>query len=283
MVKSKISKGIKVIMPHVLIIFFGLIMLYPLLWMVSSSLKESTEIFNSDHFLPTKITFSNYIQGWKGMMGVPFAKFFGNSFIIVVFSILGNVCSALLTGYAFSKLQFKLKKFWYVIMLGTMMLPSHVKLIPTYVVFNKLGWINTFKPMIIPTFFATNGFFVFLMTQYMRGLPKEIGEAARCDGCGPFNIFLRIIVPLSVPVITTTSIFTFIWTWNDFFTQNIYLSKVPLYTVSIALRQFTDAMGHSSWGAMFAMSTLSLIPLLVMFIAFQKYLVEGITAGSIKG
>lgn len=268
---------------HFFIILFGLIMLYPLLWMLSASFKTSTEIFQGTNFFPEAPTFDSYVQGWEGIMGIPFWKFFANSFTIVLFVMLGNIISCLPTAYAFSKLKFPLRSLWFTIMMGTLMLPMHVKLIPTYIVFNNLGWVNTFLPMIVPSFFATQGFFIFLMTQYMRGLPKELDEAATVDGCGPFRSFIQITVPLSVPAIVTTAIFSFLWTWNDFFTQNIYLTETKKYTVSMALRQFTDAMGNSSWGALFAMSVLSLIPLFLMFVLFQSYLVDGITAGSVKG
>lgn len=148
--------------------------------------------------------------------------------------------------------------------------------------YNKLGWINTYLPLMVPKFLATEGFFVFLMTQYMRGLPKEIDEAAICDGCGQWQRFIRITVPLSVPAIVTTTIFTFIWTWNDFFSQMLYITGIEKFTVALALRQFVDATGNSSWGALFAMSTLSLLPLFLMFVFFQNYLVEGITAEVLK-
>jgi multiple sugar transport system permease protein len=149
--------------------------------------------------------------------------------------------------------------------------------------FNKLGWIDTYYPLIVPSFFATQGFFVFMMTQFMRGLPRELDEAATVDGCGPLRLFLTIIVPLSTPSIVTTAIFSFIWTWNDFFSQMLYINRLNMATVALALRMYVDASGHSSWGALFAMSTLSLIPLFVMFIAFQGYIMEGVTQGRIKG
>lgn len=268
---------------HIAIIVFGLFMLYPLAWMVSSSFKAPDEIFQSVKFFPKRLILTNYQEGWKGMSGFGFGRFFINSFIIVFFVILGNVSSSLLTAFAFSKLKFKFSGFWFTMMLGTMMLPLHVKLIPQYVIFNKLGWINTYFPMIVPCFFATNGFFVFLMTQFMRGLPRELDEAAKVDGCSAFRLFWNIVTPLSTPAIVTTSIFSFIWTWNDFFSQMLYINDLKKATVALALRMYVDATGNSSWGAMFAMSTLSLIPLFIMFIVFQEYLVEGITAGSIKG
>lgn len=270
------------IISHILIISFGLFMMYPLLWMISSSFKDNAEIFQGVRFFPENFKLDNYIQGWKGMSGIGFGKFFMNSFFIVFLSIVGNVLSCSLVAYAFAKLDFPLKKMWFALMLVTLMLPIHVRLIPQYIVFSKLDWVNTFIPLLLPKFVATEGFFVFLMTQYMRTLPRELDDAAKVDGCSPFRMYSEIIMPLSVPAIITTSIFTFIWTWNDFFSQMIYLNRIEKYTVSIALRMFVDSMGNSSWGALFAMSTLSLIPLLAMFIGFQNYLVEGITAGSIK-
>ena len=268
---------------HVFIITFALLMLYPLLWMISASFKDTLEIFQGTHFLPETFKMDNYSQGWQGLSGVTFGRFFMNSFLIVIVAMIGNLSSCLLAANAFAKIKFPLKGFWFALMMGTLMLPMHVKLIPQYIMYNKLGWINTYLPLMVPKFLATEGFFVFLMTQYMRGLPKEIDEAAICDGCGQWQRFIRITVPLSVPAIVTTTIFTLIWTWNDFFSQMLYITGIEKFTVALALRQFVDATGNSSWGALFAMSTLSLLPLFLMFVFFQNYLVEGITAGSIKG
>ena len=267
---------------HALVILFGLFMMYPLLWMLVSSFKEPTQIFRSG-FWPTKWIWDSYVTGWAGISGYPFSLFLRNSFILVGAVIAGNLISCSLTAYAFAKLQFPLRGFWFALMLGTLMLPMHVKIIPQYILFKQLSWTNTYLPLIVPSFFATQGFFVFMMTQYMRGLPREMDEAATVDGCGFFRHYATIILPLSIPVLITTSIFTFIWTWNDFFSQMLYLSQLNTFTVALALRMFVDGMGQSFWGALFAMSVVSLIPLFVMFIGFQNYLVEGITAGSIKG
>lgn len=268
---------------HVFLILFGVIMLYPLIWMFFSALKPNVEIFKNISLIPQTWTFENYISGWQGISGVTYGRFFANSFLIVFFAVIGNLLSCSLAAYAFSKLQFPLKNIWFMLMLGTLMLPIHVKLIPQYIMYNQFGWVNTYLPLIVPKFLATDGFFVFLMTQFMRALPKEIDEAAIMDGCNEFSMYAKIIMPLSVPTLVTTSIFTFLWTWNDFFSQMIYINDVKKFTISIALRQFVDAMGHSSWGGLFAMSTLSLVPLFLMFVIFQNYLVEGITAGSVKG
>ena len=274
---------IKGIIYYVLLTAFGLCMIYPLIWMVISSFKPNTEIFKNMSLIPKEATIENYISGWAGLSGVSFGRFFLNSIFLVLLAMAGTIASCLLTAYAFAKLSFPLKNLWFTLMLGTLMLPLHVKLIPQYIMYNSFGWINTYLPLIVPKYLATDGFFVFMMTQFMKGLPKEIDEAAIVDGCGTFSLFFRITVPLSVPTIVTTAIFSFLWTWNDFFSQMIYINDVKKYTVSLALRQFIDSMGHSSWGGLFAMSTVSLIPLFLMFVFFQNYLVEGITAGSIKG
>jgi len=268
---------------HVLVLGVGIALLYPLLWMVMSSFKADVEIFQGTNFFPTEWKFDNFTMGWAGVSGTTFGTFFANSFFIVAINIIANVISCSLTAYAFAKREFKFKKFWFAVMLATMMLPMHVTLLPSYVMFNWLGWLNTYLPLTVPNFFALQGFFVFMMTQFMRNIPKEIDEAAVIDGCNAWQHYTRVIMPISVPAIITTCIFTFIWTWNDFFTQMIYITDVRRFPVSLALRQFVDATGMSSWGALFAMSTLSLIPLFLVFVFLQKYLIEGVTAGSVKG
>jgi multiple sugar transport system permease protein len=229
-----LRKRTKIFISHFFIILIGLGMMYPLLWMVSASIKTSNEIFQGTNFFPQHFNFDNYVFGWQGVSGVAFGKFLINSIFLVAVAIVGNVCSCLLASYAFARLEFPLKKMWFAIMIGTLMLPLYVKIIPQYIIFNNLHWVNTYLPLLIPRFLATDGFFIFLMTQFIRGLPHELDEAATVDGCGPFQTFFRIIAPLTVPAIITTAIFTFIWTWNDFFSQMIYLSNVQMYTVSVA-------------------------------------------------
>ena len=261
----------------------AVIMLYPLLWMLSSSLKPEFYIFKELGLWPKHFTLDNYLKGWNGTSGITFTTYFMNSFIIVAGAILGTIISCSLTAYAFARLKFDLRKWLFAIMLVTIMLPYHVVLIPQYILFNDLGWINTFLPLIIPKFLATDAFFIFLMVQFIRGLPLELDQAATVDGCGPIRIFTRIIFPLLTPALVTTAIFTFIWTWNDFFSQLIYISNPKLYPVSLALRNFLDATAQSAWGAMFAMSILSLVPIFIFFIFFQRMLIEGIATTGIKG
>ena len=280
---GKRRKTFNTICFHTFVLLFAFIMIYPLIWMLFASFKGSGEIFKSASLLPKVWVFTNYADGWNGLSRESFGTFFGNTFLIVALALVGNILSCSMAAYAFSKCTFKLRNFFFTIMMGTLMLPKHVKLIPQYIIFNTLEMVNTYWALVLPKFVAVEGFFVYLMTQYMRGLPRELDEAAIMDGGNEAQHYLQIILPLSVPAIISTAIFTFIWTWNDFFNQMIYITSVKKYTVSIALRMFIDATGTSSWGALFAMSILSLLPMLLILIFFQGYLVDGITAGSVKG
>jgi multiple sugar transport system permease protein len=168
-------------------------------------------------------------------------------------------------------------------MMLTLMLPTHVTTIPRYIIFRSLGWIDTFLPLVVPKFFATDAFFIFLLVQFIRSLPKELDESALIDGCGKFGIYIRIVMPLTMPALITTVLFTFLWTWDDFFNQLLYLNSPAKYTVPMGLRLFLDSSGMSSWGPMFAMSVLSLVPCFILFFSLQKYFVQGITTTGIKG
>ena len=195
---------------------------------------------------------------------------------MVVGAIAGNLFACTLAAYAFARLKFRLKGLWFSIMLLTIMLPFHVVIVPQYIIFNQLGFVNTFVPLILPKFLATDAFFVFLMVQFIRGIPRELDEAARIDGCGHWKIFSRVMLPLMGPAIATTAIFTFIWTWSDFFSPLIYLTEPYAYTVPVALKSFLSATEGSNWGPMFAMSVVTLIPLFLVFLFGQRFLVRGI-------
>ena len=191
-------------------------MLYPVLWMVVSSLRPGDEIFRSPGSLLDSLRTENYAEGWNAL-SPSFGHYLLNSAILVLGCIVGNLVSCSMAAYAFARLEFTGKRWWFGIMLGTIMLPIHVIIVPQYILFSQIGWVNTFLPLIVPKILATDAFFVFLMVQFIRGLPRELDEAARIDGCGHPRIFLRIILPLMKPALATTTIFTFIWTWNDFF------------------------------------------------------------------
>ncbi|GAA1112938.1 carbohydrate ABC transporter permease [Arthrobacter flavus] len=260
---------------HAILIVFGVIMLYPLLWMLVSSLRPNDEIFRLTGLFLTTFEVSNYVEGWNALRS-PFGHYMINSMIVVLGSIVGNLVSCSLAAYAFARLRFRKRSVLFAIMLMTIMLPIHVVIVPQYIIFSELGLVNTFVPLILPKLLATDAFFVFLMIQFIRGLPRELDEAARIDGCGHFKIFSKIILPLMLPALATTTIFTFIWTWNDFFSQLIYLTDPEMYTVPVALRSFVDSTATSSWGSLFAMSIVSLLPIFLVFLFGQKYLVKGI-------
>jgi multiple sugar transport system permease protein len=268
---------------HVILVVGAIFMIYPLLWMIGSSFKPDGEIFSNLNPIPTSLDIANYVKGWTLATGTSFSTFFLNSAIVCLGAIIGNLLSCSVAAYAFARINFRFKGIFFALMLGTLMLPFHVTVVPQYIIFNSLGWINTFLPLIVPKFFAVDAFFIFLMVQFIRGIPLELEQAAMVDGCNRFQIFTKIILPLMMPALVTTTIFTFIWTWNDFFTQLLYLNDEKNYTVSLGLRQFLDASGQSSWGAMFAMTTLSLVPVFVVFLFFQKRLVEGIATTGLKG
>jgi multiple sugar transport system permease protein len=260
---------------HIVLIAASLVMIYPLLWLIVSSFRPTDVIFRTPGLWLNDLYVQNYGQGWNAL-SYPFSQYIINSLIVVAGAIAGNLFACTLAAYAFARLQFRLKALWFAIMLMTIMLPFHVVVVPQYIIFNALGFVNTFVPLILPKFLATDAFFVFLMVQFIRGIPRELDEAARIDGCGHWKIFSRVMLPLMGPAIATTAIFTFIWTWSEFFTSLIYLTDPDKYTVPVALRSFLDTTSGSNWGAMFAMSIVSLVPIFLAFLFGQRYLVKGI-------
>ena len=274
--RRKVAQSrIRSVAKHVVLILASVVMIYPLLWMLVSSFRPTDVIFRTPGLWLNDLIISNYTEGWYAL-SYPFSQYIINSAIVVVGAVAGNLFACSLAAYAFARLRFRLKMMWFSIMLVTVMLPIHVVIVPQYILFNKLGFVNTFVPLILPKFLATDAFFVFLMVQFIRGIPRELDEAARIDGCGHWRIFSRVMIPLMGPAIATTAIFTFIWTWSDFFTPLIYLTDPNAYTVPVALRGFLDATSGSNWGAMFAMSVVTLIPLFLVFLFGQRFLVKGI-------
>jgi multiple sugar transport system permease protein len=279
--RTRMYNPVTSVIKHILLIATGFLMIYPLLWMLVSSFRPTDEIFRDTSLIPKGITLANYTYGWSAL-NQPFGHYLINSGIVVLGCIIGNVLSCSLAAYAFARLKFTGRTIMFAIMLLTIMIPYHVVLVPQYILFQQFGWVNTFLPLIVPKLLGTDAFFVFLMVQFIRGLPKELDEAARIDGCGHFNTFLRIILPLMVPAVATTAIFTFIWMWNDFLSSLIYLIDPSMYTVPLALRAFLDSTGSSNWGAMFAMSIVSLIPVFLAFLFGQRFLIRGIATTGIK-
>jgi multiple sugar transport system permease protein len=261
------------------------VVLYPLFWMIGTSVKSPAEIASNIGLIPHEFTPSNFSEGWH-KFDVAFGRFFLNSAMVATLTVVGNTVSCLLAAYALGRLRFRLRRFWFAIMIGTLLLPGHVLIIPQYILFRTLGLVGgdfPYLPLLVPHFLATEAFFVFLMVQFMRGIPRELDEAAVIDGASPFSVFRHVVLPLSRPALVTTAIFSFIWTWNDFFRQLVYLSQLKDYTAPVALTLFIDSTSESSVGPMFAMSLLSLVPVFLFFVAFQRLLVEGINTSGLKG
>jgi multiple sugar transport system permease protein len=268
---------------HVVLIGLLVIALYPIAYMFGTSFKSPTEILNNVNIWPRDFSPGNYAEGWFGIPGITFGRFFFNSTLIAIGVVVGNVVACSLAAFAFARLRFPLRGLWFAVMIGTLLLPHHVLIVPQYVLFNSLSWINTPLPLVVPKFLATEAFFVFLMVQFMRGIPRTLDEAAEIDGCGPYRRFFHVVLPLTKPALVTTAVFSFIWTWNDFFTQLVYLNDLEAYTVPIGLRLFLDSSGQNAIAPMFAMSVLSLVPVFLFFLFFQRLIVDGINTSGIKG
>ena len=272
----------KRVLIHLALAAGAFVMIYPLLWLASSSLKPSTLIFSDTSLWPKEVRLQNYSDGWNGA-ALPFSTFFINSFVIATLAVIGNVFACSLAAYAFARLTFPFKRTLFALMLATIMLPIHATLIPQYILFHGLGWVNTILPLVVPKFLAVDAFFVFLMVQFIRGIPRELDEAAAIDGAGPIRIYWSVILPLLTPALVTTAVFTFIWTYEDFLTPLVYLTSMHLYTVPQGLRLFMASTGVAAFGPMFAMSLLSLVPLFIVFFVFQRRLIEGIATTGLKG
>ena len=275
------SRNVRAVLKHAAMILASFVMIYPLLWMVVSSLRPNDEIFRNATLWPLSFDLDNYVRGWTAQ-SFDFGHYILNSTLLVVGCVIGNLFACTLTAYAFARLRFWGRNIAFAIMLMTLMLPIHVVIVPQYIVFSQTGWVNTLVPLILPKFLATDAFFIFLMVQFIRGIPRELDEAARIDGCGHFRIFFRIVLPLMTPALATTTIFTFMWTWNDFFGSLIYLTTPENFTVPIALKAYLDSQGSSDWGAMFAMSIVSLIPLFLVVLFAQRALVRGFATTGLK-
>ena len=268
---------------HIPAVLLGVIMIYPLVWMLASSLKPNEEVFTTvTSLIPSRFVWDNYVTGWQSTGRYTYATYFKNSFIIALGCTLGGMVSSSLVAYSFARIPFAGKKLWFAILMGTMVLPVQVLLIPQYIMFKTLGWVNTFLPIIVPQFCGVP-FFIFLNLQFMRGVPKELDEAAEMDGCGWGGKYVRIMLPLSVPSLITSAIFGFYWSWQEFLQPLIYISKPRLYPVSIALKMFSDPNTQTNWSGLFAMTTLSILPVLLVFMFLQRYLVEGVATTGLKG
>lgn len=275
--KVKVTK----IVNHVSLCLLSFIMVYPILWWVFASFKTTAEM-SSKNLFPQQWIFDNYINGWRVTENLTFGNFFANSLFVSGVCVIGAVLSAGLVAYGFGRLNFKFKNIWFSILLLTMMLPGQVTIISQYIMYNKLNLIDTYVPLTIGHLLGGGAFFIFLLVQFIRGIPRELDEAAKIDGASTWRIYWNIIFPLMKPSFVTVGIYAFIWSWDDFQGQMLYLNSASKYTVSLGLRMFVD-QAEIRWGELFAMSLLSIIPALIIFFVNQKEFVEGVATTGLKG
>ncbi|MGP0583969.1 carbohydrate ABC transporter permease [Paenibacillus timonensis] len=275
----------KPLIRHFFMILFSLVMVYPVLWWIAASLKTNGELA-SPNILPSVPQWSNFVKGWNSVPGHSFTDFYLNTFALEAAVIAATLVSSTLVAFGFGRLNFPLKNLWFSLFMLTLMMPGQVLIIPQYALFHQLGWVNTYWPFIVPHMLAGGAggtFFVFLLIQFVRGIPKELDESAKIDGCSWFGIYFRIVMPLMVPAIVTVMIFCFLWNWDDFLGHLLYLNSVDKYTVSLALRMINDSQSAQEWGQLLAMSLVSIVPATLIFMFLQKYFVEGIATTGIKG
>jgi ABC-type glycerol-3-phosphate transport system permease component len=255
---------------HLGLILLSLIMIYPVIWWIGASLKSNQEM-SLPNLFPANPLWSNFKAGWYAIPGHSFTDFYLNNLQLELGILITTVISCSLVAFGFARLDFPLRNFWFAILMLTLMLPGQVTIIPQYALFHSLGWVNTYLPFIVPHSLAGGAggaFFVFLLIQFIRGIPKELDESAKIDGCSWFGIYWRIVLPLTKPALVTVL---------------IYCNSVDKYTVGLALRMFNDSQSVQEWGQLLAMGLVSVIPSVIIFFLAQKHFVEGIATSGIKG
>lgn len=268
---------------YAILISVGTVMVYPLIWMVGASFKTNSEIFSSIGFIPMAPTTAGYVRGFKGYEGMNLLHFMGNTYKFVIPKVIVTVISAVITAYGFARFEFLGKKFSFAVLLSTLFLPQVVLNVPQYILFNQLGWLDSYLPLVVPSMLAGDTYFVYMLIQFLRGIPRELEEAARIDGCNVMQTLWYVIVPMLKPSIVSCALFQFMWASNDFMGPLIYVNKVAKYPVSIFLRMSMDADVGFEWNRVLAMSLIAIIPSLVVFFAAQNSFVDGIAAGGVKG
>lgn len=268
---------------YFVLIIVGIGMIYPMIWMAGASFRDNNaEIFSSIGFIPKNPTVKGYIDGWNAT-NYTYGHYMINTYLFVIPKVLGTVISATLTGYAFSRFQFKGKGLWYSIMLATLFLPQVVMNIPQFLLFTEIGWVDSYLPLVVPSFFACDTYFVFMMIQFMRSVPKELEESAEIDGCNSFQRLWYVMVPMVKPAIVSSALFQFMWSSNDFMGPLIYINSTKKFPASLGLRLFMDTETGFQWNKVLALSIITILPSLVVFFLAQDQFVEGISAGGVKG
>ena len=259
----------------------SIVFILPFVWMVSTSFKSSDEVLRFPPvWIPSVIHLENYFEPWRRL---PFALYYRNTLTVVGLNLIGTLLSSSIVAYGFARLRFRGRNIYFLILLSTMMLPGQVTLVPVYLMFKQLGWLNTFLPLIVPNWLGGGAFSIFLLRQFFSTLPLELDDAAKIDGCGLFTIYWRILLPLTKPALATVAIFAFFGNWNDFMGPLIFLSKNSLYTISLGLQFYVTAHGQVKWNLMMAATFLSVLPLLIVFFSAQRTFIQGVALTGIKG
>jgi len=275
----------KTIRSHIFLTILSLIMVYPILWWVGAAFKSNEEM-NSPSLFPKEWLWSNITEGWTALPKYTFTHFYLNTFELILGVIITSIVSCSLVAFGFARLDFPFKKILFAVLMATLMLPTQVTLVPQYIMFNNFGWVNSYLPFYIPHMLAGGvggPFFIYLLIQFIRGIPKELDESAKIDGCNWFGIYWRIVLPLTKPALVTVTIYCFLWNWDDFFGHLLYINSVDKYTVGLALKLFVDSSSDMPWGQLLAMSLVSIIPALIVFFLAQRHFVDGIASGAVKG
>lgn len=271
---------------YAVLIVVGIVMIYPLLWMLSATFKPNNEIFSGLSLIPRKPTFDGYIAAMKNYGGdINLIRSMINTYSYVIPKVLFTVASATITAYGFGRFKFKGKAFFFAVMMSTLFLPQVVLNVPQFILFNNLGWVDSplYLPIIVPSMFAVDTYFVFMLIQFMRGIPKELDEAAKMDGCNAVQILIKVICPMMKPAIISCALFQFMWSSNDFMGPLLYVNTPSRYPATIFVKLSMDADTGFDWNRVLAVSLISIIPSLVLFFLAQKQFVEGISAGGVKG
>ena len=276
------GKKMKILMKYVVLVVVGGIMIYPLIWMVGASFKANSEIFTEIGFWPKNPTLNGYQSGIKGYAGLSLLQAMKNTYTIVLPKVAVTVFSVIITSYGFTRLHFKGRNVVFAVLMSTLFFPQVVLNVPQYILFNQIGWTNSYLPIIVPAAFAGDTYFVFMLIQFLRGIPIELEEAAYIDGCGTWTTLWKIICPVLKPAIVSCALFQFMWVSNDFMGPLLYVQSNESYPVSIFLKMSMDETGFE-WNKILAMSIISIIPSLLVFFLAQDSFVEGIVSGGVKG
>lgn len=264
----------------VVLLVGAVVMMLPLLWMVSSSFKLQQRVFQMPpQLIPNPFRPQNYVEA---LTYKPFHIYFRNTVFLILMNELAIISASSFCAYGFARVRFPGRDFWFGTVLFTMMVPYVVLMVPQFVIFSRMHWIDTFLPLTVPYFFGGGAFNIFLLRQFFRTIPEELADAARIDGCSEFGIYARIIMPLAKPALITVAIFTFMGTWNDFMGPLLYLNSPQRFTISIGLATFRSVL-NTRWELLMAASAATTLPILVVFFAAQRYFVQGIVLSGLKG